>query len=77
MVTRPVIANTMEIAQLNGCNVVVDLKGAMVCKSAKITVMGFCGEFWSWRTSTQLGKAVFSQAIFGEGNADWEYSQND
>jgi hypothetical protein len=24
-------------------------------------------EFWSWRTSTLLRKALFSQAIFGEG----------
>ena len=39
----------------------------MGCKSAKMSVMGFLCEFWSWRTSTILQKALLAYLIFGEG----------
>jgi hypothetical protein len=44
IVTRPVIARTPKITRLNWRKVVLEISGAMGCKSAKMSSMGFCGE---------------------------------
>jgi hypothetical protein len=41
MVTLPVIASIPKITRLNWRKVVFEIKGAMGCKSAKMSSMGF------------------------------------
>lgn len=67
MVTRPVMATIARIIRLNCRIAVLDRLFWIGCKSAKMFVMGFLVEFWSWRTSTLLQKAHLLQSIFGEG----------
>jgi len=67
MVTRPVIAIIAAMIRLSCRKVVLETLFWIGWKSAKMSVMGFLGEFWSWRTSTLLQKALSAYVIFGEG----------
>lgn len=53
--------------RLNCRIVVFEMLFCIGCKSAKMSVMGFLGEFWPWRTYTLLQKALSAYVIFGEG----------
>lgn len=48
MVTRPVMAIMATMTRLNCRKVVMETLFYIGCKSAKISAMGFLGEFWSW-----------------------------
>ena len=68
MVTRPVMAIIATMIRLSCRKVVLETLFWIGCKSAKMSLMGFLCEFWSWRTSTLLQKAPSLQPIFGEGS---------
>jgi len=69
MVTRPVMAIIARMIRLNCRKVVMEMLFWIGCKSAKMSVIGFLFEFWSWTTSTLLQKALSLQLVFGEGIA--------
>ena len=56
MVTRPVIAIMATMIRLNCRKVVLETLFWIGCKSAKMSVMGFLGELWSWQTKLYYKK---------------------
>ena len=59
MVTRPVMASMPKITRLNWRKVVLEIRGAMGCKSARISVMGFLGCCYCRKTITLPQKPYF------------------
>jgi hypothetical protein len=65
-VTRSVIAIIATMIRLICRIVILRTLFWIGCISAKMSVMGFLGELWSWSISTLLQKALSLQLIFGE-----------
>ncbi len=61
-----IVAIIATMIRLNCRKVVLETLFWIGCKSAHCLSWAFCGEFWSWPTSTLRRKALFSQTIFGE-----------
>ena len=59
-----IIATTIR---LNCRKVVLETLFCIGCKSAKMFVMGFLGEFWSWSTKLYYKKPYPLTLFFGEG----------
>ena len=71
MVTRPVIASIPKITRLNWRKVVVEISGAMGCKSARISGMGFCGWVVVRKTLTLPQKPYFIRLILAKVLLTW------
>jgi hypothetical protein len=69
MVIRPLATSIPYMTWLIWRTVFLDNRGAIACKSATISVMGFSEEFLVVRDHNFTRKALFHSTIFGEGIA--------
>jgi hypothetical protein len=68
MVTRPVMDNMAVMTRFIWRSVVLDKLSSIGCKSAKISIVGFCCSLVDVLVDpTLLQKPTFLHSVFGEG----------